>query len=52
MIVSENIKVKLQKPVTNAQIEAEFKQRGLDVLRWAITAIDGDVYTIRIAVYQ
>ncbi len=49
MIVSEDITLKLDKPVTNEQIELMLKEKGLEVLRWAITEIDGDLYTIRLS---
>ncbi len=49
MIVSEDITLKLDKPVTNEQIELMLKEKGLEVLRWAITEVDGDLYTIRLS---
>ena len=49
MIISEDITLKLDKPVTNEQIELMLKEKGLEVLRWAITEVDGDLYTIRLS---
>ncbi|MBQ1612798.1 MAG: hypothetical protein II085_04915 [Alphaproteobacteria bacterium] len=49
MIVSEDVTLKLDKPVTNEQIELMLKEKGLEVLRWAITEVDGDLYTIRLS---
>ena len=49
MIVSEDVTLKLDKPVTNEQIELMLKEKGLEVLRWAITEVNGDLYTIRLS---
>lgn len=49
MIISENIKLKLDKPVTYKQIELALKEQGIKVLRWAITEVSGDTYTLRIS---
>ena len=49
MIISDTIKLKLTKPVTNDAVEAAFAQKGLNVIRWAITEVDGDIYTLRIS---
>ena len=49
MIVSEDVTLKLDKPVTNEQIELMLKEKGLEVLRWAITEVNGNLYTIRIS---
>lgn len=49
MIISKEIKIKLQLPVTNAQIENTLKEKEGNILRWAITDVDGDLFTIRIA---
>lgn len=50
MVISKEIKVNFHLPVTNEQVEAVFKEKGLSVLRWAITEADGDLFTIRVAV--
>lgn len=50
MIVSREVKLKLNLPVTNSQIEAFFEEEGLNVLRWAITEINEDLFTIHFAV--
>ena len=49
MILSKDIKLKLNKPVTNKKIKASLTDKGFDVLRWAITEINDDEYTIRIS---
>ena len=49
MIVSEDIKLNLKAPITNNQIDKALKEKELNVLRWAITDINNDIFTIRIA---
>ena len=49
MIISENIKLKLNLPVSNSQIEAEFKRLGLNVLRWAIIEANKYEFVIKIS---
>ncbi len=52
MIISDVIKLKLEKPITNKQIETAFKDLKLNVLRWAITEVNDDVFTIRAAIIK
>lgn len=49
MILSKDIKLKLNKPITNQAIESELEAKGYNVLRWAITETNGDEYTVRIS---
>ena len=49
MILSKDIKLKLNKPVTNEEIKSKLSDKGFDVLRWAITETNGDEYTVRIS---
>ncbi len=46
MIVSENIKLKLTKPVNSGQIETALKKKGITPLRWAVIEAGDDTYTI------
>jgi hypothetical protein len=52
MITSEVIKLKLNKPITNEQIETTLNELNLNVLRWAITEVNDDVFTIRAAIIK
>ena len=49
MIKSEQIKIKLNIPVTNSQIENFFQTNGIDVVRWAIVDVNGDEFTLNIS---
>ena len=49
MIVSKDVKLKLDTPITNEQIESKLKESGLDVLRWAVVDVIDNVYTIRLS---
>ena len=49
-ITSKNIKLKLESGFDNESIEQVLRQRGLDPLRWAIVAVNGDNVTISVAV--
>ncbi|MBR6098715.1 hypothetical protein IKP85_03105 [bacterium] len=50
MIKSETIKLKLELPVTSEQVENVLKNKGLNVIRWAITEINGNDAVLTIAV--
>ena len=50
MIVSKDVKLKLNTPITNEQIEIKLKELGLDVLRWAVVDVVDNVYTIRVSI--
>lgn len=52
MIISENITVKIQLPVTTAKIESVFKEKGIEPLRWAIVGTDAETFTINISYEQ
>ncbi len=49
MILSEEVKVKIPDEFTSEYIERELKERGYDVLRWAITDFDDKTYTLNIS---
>ena len=49
MIVSEDITLELDKPVTNEQIIFFLNRNRIDALRWAIVNVKGDIYTLRIS---
>ncbi len=49
MIVSENIKIKIQKPISADKIEEELKKNGLTPLRWAVINVENDIYTISLS---
>lgn len=49
MIISENIKVKIELPITAEKIEKAFRQKGIEPLRWAIVRVDGEVFTISVS---
>jgi len=52
MIISKEIKLKLKLPVTKEQVEEELHQRGYNVLRWAVTKTDGEIFTISAAIEE
>ena len=47
MIITEDIKLELKIPVTNEQVEKALIERGINFIRWAITAASGNNFTIR-----
>lgn len=49
MIVSEDIKLHLELPVTNFQIERFFKEKNLKVLRWAIIKAEGNDFLLKVS---
>ena len=49
MITTENIKLKINLPADDVLIEKELKERGIEPLRWAITAVVGEVLTINVS---
>ena len=50
MIISKDITLKLDSPITNVQIEAKLNELNLNVIRWAITDTVDNEFTIRISV--
>ncbi len=52
MITTKEIKIKRNIELTSEGIEEELKNRGLDVLRWAITEADDEFYTVNIAIIE
>lgn len=49
MITTENIELDINLPTDNEQIEKELKTRGITPLRWAITAVCGNILTINVS---
>ena len=49
MISSKDVKIKIPDNFTSEYIENELKNMGLDVIRWAVTGIDGDYYIVNTA---
>lgn len=49
MITTENIKIKINLPTDDVLIEKELKSRSIEPLRWAITAVDGEILTINVS---
>ncbi len=52
MITSKDIKIKKNNEFSAEYINDELKKLNLDVLRWAITAVDNEFYTLNIAVVE
>ena len=52
MITTKEVKVKRCDELTSEYIEKHLSIMGLDVLRWAITALDDEFYTLSIAVVE
>lgn len=52
MITNKIIKINIVDNLTSEYIENEFKKLNLDVLRWSITDIDDDFYTVNISVIE
>lgn len=49
MITTENIKIRLQLPTDTEHIETSLHQLGIKPLRWAITAVDGEMLNISVS---
>ena len=49
MIISEDVKIKINLPISNEQVENKLKELKLNFIRWAITDIDKDMCTIRVS---
>lgn len=52
MIATKEIKIKVVENLTSDYIESELKNNGLDVLRWAIVAVEKDFYVLNIAYFE
>ena len=52
MITTKEIKIKTNRQISSEYVESELKKLGFDVLRWAITSIEGDFYILNIAVIE
>ncbi len=52
MITSKEIKIKKVEEFSAQYVNDELKKLGLDVLRWAITDIDDEFYTVNIAIVE
>ena len=52
MITSKEIKIKKLSEFSSQYINEELKKIGFDVLRWAITDVDEEFYTVNIAIVE
>ena len=52
MITSKEIKIKKLEEFSAQYVNEKLKKLGLDVLRWAITDIDDEFYTVNIAIVE
>ena len=50
MITTKEVQIKIIDNLSSEYIEKEIKKMGYDVLRWAITNVDDDFYTLNIAI--
>lgn len=46
MIISKNIEISIEKPVTTEQIEAGLESLGIDPVRWAIVDVGENSVTV------
>lgn len=51
MIVSKTITLEAELPVDNVYIENELIDSGIEPLRWAVVAVEGNVLTVSVS-YQ
>ena len=49
MITTENIKITTDLPTDNETIVFELNKRGIEPLRWAVTAVSGNDLTINVS---
>lgn len=49
MITTKNIKIKLPLPTDTEHIEKALQELGIEPLRWAITAVDGEMLNISVS---
>ena len=52
MITSKEIKIRKIEEFSAQHVNDELKKLGLDVLRWAITDIDDEFYTVNISIVE
>lgn len=52
MITSKEIKIKKLDEFSSQYINEELEKRNLDVLRWAVTDVDDEFYTVNIAIVE
>lgn len=52
MITTKTVKIKKTDNFESKYFEKELSKLGFDVLRWAITAFDGEYYTVNAAVVE
>ena len=52
MITSKEIKIKKLSEFSSQYINEELENMGFDVLRWAVTAVDDEFYTLNIAIVE
>ena len=49
MIVSDNILINIDLPITNQKIEDELSKLGLNVIRWAVSKVDNNNIELQIS---
>ena len=52
MITSKEIRIKKTEEFSSEYVNAQLKDLGFDVLRWAITDFDDEFYTINLALVE
>ena len=52
MITSKEINIKKLDEFSSQYINEELEKRNLDVLRWAVTDVDDEFYTVNIAIVE
>ncbi len=52
MITSKEIKIENIGEFSSEYVNSQLRQLGFDVLRWAITNVDDDFYTVNIAIVE
>lgn len=52
MITTIEVKIKRDEEFSSRYIEEELKKKGLDVLRWAVTGVEGDSFIINAAIVK
>lgn len=52
MIASKEIKIKKLDEFSSQYINEELEKMNLDVLRWAVTDVDDEFYTVNIAIVE
>jgi len=49
MIISDNILINIDLPITNQKIEDELSKRQLNIVRWAISKVDKNNVELQIS---